>query len=227
MIHKSLFMGFLMFHLGICTPTTTFAQSTRAVELSASELHQVHADDGTLYLIYIAFPLGYQPDGDVKYPVLYMTDPTGLFALVAQAMRVMELDEELPPMILVGFEKPANSLPETLMNRYFDLTPTHDPKREKDLLEAFGREIPTGGADALLAVLKDKIVPVDTPDTTHTELVVQDSSALFSDAVSALINLGYPKNKAEKTVRSCLASQRGNPITLGELIKHALDRMLR
>jgi hypothetical protein len=59
-------------------------------------------------------------------------------ALVAQTVRIMELDEELPPMILVGFDKPAGSLPEVLMRRYFDLTPTHDPKREKDLLEAFG-----------------------------------------------------------------------------------------
>ena len=82
-------------------------------------------------------------------------------------------------------------------------------------------------AKRLILELKDKIVPLDTPDTTHTELVVQDSSTLFSDAVSALINLGYPKNKAEKTVRACIASQRGNPIRLSELIKHALDRMLR
>ena len=55
-----------------------------------------------------------------------------------------------------------------------------------------------------------------------------DTNSLFMDAVSALVNLGYPKNRAEKIVRSCLAAQRSDDTwTLGDVIKHALDLITR
>jgi len=83
-------------------------------------------------------------------------------------------------------------------------------------------------AKRLILELKDKILPLESTESMASQNIpLQDNSALFSDAVSALINLGYPKSKAEKTVRSCLTSQKANPITLSNLIKHALDLMIR
>ena len=82
-MNKIVLAVLVMIEIAICGQRTAMAQSVPSVELSASELHQFRAGDGTLYEIYVAFPLSYEPDGEAKYPVLYMTDPSGLFALVA------------------------------------------------------------------------------------------------------------------------------------------------
>ncbi len=139
--------------------STALAESPRAVEVTASELHPFQTKDGTSYEIYVAFPLRYEADGDAKYPILYMTDASGFFALFAQTMRALELEQELPPMILVGVDKPSGSLQEALMSRFIYLTPTRDSDREQELSRAFGRDVQTGGADTFLAALTGEIVP--------------------------------------------------------------------
>jgi predicted alpha/beta superfamily hydrolase len=170
-------------------PIGAHAQPAPAVPLSASELHQFQAKDGSAYQIYVAFPFGYRPEGDVKYPVIYMTDPTGYFALVAQALRVMELEEEIPPMILVGFERKTASFMETAMRRYIDLTPMRDPKREQDLSESFKRKVETGKGGAYLAALRDEIIPwVETRYRVSSEraLIGYSLGGLF--AMSAMLD---------------------------------------
>jgi Holliday junction DNA helicase RuvA len=75
----------------------------------------------------------------------------------------------------------------------------------------------------LILELKDKIPYVETPEPLISrETPLGDKESLFSDAVSALINLGYPKSKAEKTVRSCLSSRESVP-SLSHVIKYSLD----
>jgi uncharacterized protein len=152
-------MGKVLFAILAMVQLAVGAQAAPAVELSASELHQFEAKDGSAYQVYVAFPRGYQPEGGAKYPVIYMTDPSGYFALVAQALRVMELEENVPPMILVGFERKTGSEMETILRRYIDLTPMRDPKREQDLRKGFGREVQTGKGGAYLAALRDEIIP--------------------------------------------------------------------
>lgn len=78
-------------------------------------------------------------------------------------------------------------------------------------------------AKRLILELKDKIPYADIPEPIiYRETPLQDKESLFLDAVSALINLGYPKNKAEKTVRACLSSHSSSP-SLSHVIKYSLD----
>jgi len=78
-------------------------------------------------------------------------------------------------------------------------------------------------AKRLILELKDKIAHEDIPEPMiYRETPLQERESLFSDAVSALINLGYPKSKAEKTVRACLSSRPSSP-TLSNVIKYSLD----
>jgi len=82
-------------------------------------------------------------------------------------------------------------------------------------------------AQRLIIELKDKISRQDTPvPAMHKELPSADRNSLFVDAVSALVNLGYPKNKAEKTVQACLAQRSADSWTLGDVIKHSLDLII-
>ncbi|MGA1843435.1 MAG: Holliday junction branch migration protein RuvA [bacterium] len=83
-------------------------------------------------------------------------------------------------------------------------------------------------AQRLIIELRDKIARQDTQVPVMPQGVPSaDRDSLFTDAVSALINLGYPKNKAEKTVRSCLTQRSDDPWTLGDIIKHSLDLITR
>jgi predicted alpha/beta superfamily hydrolase len=180
---KILFAALVMIHLAVGGTTSAHAQAAPAVTLDASELHQFEAKDGSAYQVYVAFPLGYQPEGDAKYPVIYMTDPSGYFALVAQALRVMELDGDLPPMILVGFERKTASQMETMMRRFIDLTPMRDPKREQDLLESFKRKVETGKGGANLAALRDEIIPwveARYPTSAERALIGYSLGGLFA-----------------------------------------------
>lgn len=78
-------------------------------------------------------------------------------------------------------------------------------------------------AKRLILELKDKIAYVEPPAPLISRVTpLGDKESLFSDAVSALINLGYPKSKAEKTVRACLSSRESVP-SLSHVIKYSLD----
>ena len=60
---------FLAVQLAVGVWSTAIAQSVPPpVMLSASELHEFRTKDGTLYDLYVAFPLNYEPDGDIEYP---------------------------------------------------------------------------------------------------------------------------------------------------------------
>ena len=83
-------------------------------------------------------------------------------------------------------------------------------------------------AKRLILELKDKITHAEMPEPLKYQAIPsQNKEALFPDAVSALINLGYPKNKAEKIVHSCLSARSSSINSLSELIKHSLDLITR
>ena len=112
---KTAVTGFLAFQFVIGGWSVTAAQSApEPVELSASELHEFRTHDGTLYDVYIAFPVGYEPGGDVEYPVFYVTDAFAAFALIAQTARALEMGQDIQPMIVVGVDNPVTSVEEWL-----------------------------------------------------------------------------------------------------------------
>lgn len=165
---KVLFAALVMFQIAVGVPIDAHAQAAPAVELSDSELHQFRAKNGRDYQVYVALPLRYEPKGETKYPVVYMTDPHGYFALAAETLRLLELDGDIPPTILVGFERKTATQKkdghkgfdmEKALWRYVDLTPMRDPKREEQVEKAFGREVETGKGSVHLAALRDEIIP--------------------------------------------------------------------
>ena len=122
------------------------------VTLFNSELHEFPTKTGAVYDVYIAFPPGYDPEGDVEYPVLYVTDAFAAFAWTAQTARLLVGGGDIPPLLLVGIDHPVGSGEVFQARRTWNLTPTRDPSR-------WGEEVPTGGGDEFLATLCDEIIP--------------------------------------------------------------------
>jgi Holliday junction DNA helicase RuvA len=75
-------------------------------------------------------------------------------------------------------------------------------------------------AERMIVELKDKFATLAPPSAESLE--PQTASQLMQDAVSALINLGYKKPEAEKTVREVL--KRGDD-SLEGVLKETLRRL--
>ena len=157
---KTAVAGFLAFQIAVGGWGVAAAQpAPKPVELLASELHEFRTNDGTLYDVYIAFPVGYAPGGDVEYPVLYVTDAFAVFELVAQTARALELGRDIPPIVLVGVDNPVSSYAEWSARRFLSLSPTRVVEFEEERSQRLGQEVRTGGAEVFLAVLTDEIMP--------------------------------------------------------------------
>jgi Holliday junction DNA helicase RuvA len=76
-------------------------------------------------------------------------------------------------------------------------------------------------AERMLVELKDK---VGSPGVTTGGVLRQ--AGVASDALSALVNLGYMKSVAEQTIRDCLRQKETEP-SLEELLKESLRLLAR
>ena len=151
---KTAVTGFLAFQLVVGGWSVAAAQpAPKPVELYASEFHEFRTNDGTLYDVYISFPVEYAPGGDFEYPVFYVTDAFAAFAMIAQTARAFEMGRDIPPMMLVGVDNPVSSPAEWTARRALSLTPTRVISQEERYAQATGLEVRTGGADAFLAAL--------------------------------------------------------------------------
>lgn len=156
---KSSIAATLVCGLALHMPGIGLSQTHAPVVLQGSELHQISTKSGTLFDIYVSFPLGYDSNGDAKYPVFYVTDAKMGFALITQAYRLMQLGEEVIPVILVGVDTPNMSARESRASRKFHLTPTRSVADEQESAVRYGVEVQTGGAGAFRSVLKNEIIP--------------------------------------------------------------------
>jgi Holliday junction DNA helicase RuvA len=75
-------------------------------------------------------------------------------------------------------------------------------------------------AERMIVELKDKFATLGPPSSVRPEI----ASQLELDAISALMNLGYKKPEAEKTVREVLKT---GEHSLANLLKEVLRRMSR
>jgi predicted alpha/beta superfamily hydrolase len=101
------------------------------------------------FQISIALPRGYT-SSDARYPVLYVTDADVLFAAVTQVVRLMQLQQELPPMLLVGIGYGVEEIGEWRTRRRRDFTPTRlsgEPERR------------SGGAADFLRFIREELMP--------------------------------------------------------------------
>jgi predicted alpha/beta superfamily hydrolase len=154
----------IVFQVAAAAPAYVVAQEpSREVSVPGTEVHEFRAANGTLFDLYMALPEGYVADGSVEYPVFYSTDASTAFAGSVQMYRLLAMgDDELPPlpqMIMVGIDRAHASGVDTGMTRFFDLTPTSVPEFEAGLSSAFGATAATGGADILLGIIKEEIIP--------------------------------------------------------------------
>jgi len=182
--------GLLATQFAALGPAPALAQSRpAAVELSSSERHEFRASDGTLYDVSVAWPFSYLPDSGARYPVVYLTDASLHFLTVAQIMRGREMEDSLPPMILVGVDRPSESVLEALARRVLILTPTRNEAREELLAERYEEPVRSGGAEAFLAALTEEIVPwVDARYATADSRVLVGHSLGGLFATHALLS---------------------------------------
>ncbi len=110
----------------------------------------------------VALPPGYAPDGEERYPVLYLLDGDFSFPLAVSALRGLLLGGEVPRLIIVGIGYPTDSLPDWFVLRTRDYTPTDGEDLGKQMREAFPglpEQVPGGGAGAFLAFIRDELMP--------------------------------------------------------------------
>lgn len=72
-------------------------------------------------------------------------------------------------------------------------------------------------AERMVVELRDKFLTLPSEEVGQA-----DGSQLMRDAVSALVNLGYRRGEAEKSVRDIAQREK---VTLEEVLKHALRRL--
>lgn len=78
-------------------------------------------------------------------------------------------------------------------------------------------------AERLVIELRDKVGELSTGGTSALDAAptALPADAVFDDALSALVNLGYQRNAAEKAVKQ--AAQDGSEITVQKLLRRALQ----
>ena len=81
-------------------------------------------------------------------------------------------------------------------------------------------------AERVVLELQDKMAALDLTAAGHNQLVVAEDEQVTRDVVSALLNLGYRQNEAEKAVRAARAKQ-DDSLTLETLLKDALQALAR
>jgi holliday junction DNA helicase RuvA len=74
--------------------------------------------------------------------------------------------------------------------------------------------------------LQDKMAALTLTASGQPSLMVTEDEQVMRDVISALLNLGYRQNEAEKAVRTARVKQDGN-LTLEALLKDALQALAR
>jgi len=112
----------------------------------------------------VAPPLGFAAN-QAALPAVYVLDGNGMFALVAQTVRLLEIGNELPPLLIVGVGYATDSMKDVMTKRMRDLTPS--------FAEVPGEGSAGGGADAFLTFINAQLKPfiaerfnVDAKDST-------------------------------------------------------------
>ena len=121
--------------------------------LADTEVHYLRSehvgDEFKIFIGHCGGPLTTAP------AVLYLTDANGLFAGAVDTIRLMQLSDHLPSMLVVGIGYRMGALIETTEKRTRDFTPTYDPV----VADRYPGQSIMGGADAFLAFIRDELQP--------------------------------------------------------------------
>jgi predicted alpha/beta superfamily hydrolase len=146
----------------------------REAVLPLTETYIQHsAISGRDYRISVARPLVEQ--AAQKYPVVYVLDADELFGLATETARLLEDDDEIPPVLVVGIGYPIRSFADAMGPRTTDFTVAVDKPYEQLVNDLTGgrRHVETGGAPAFLRFIREELkpfiashYPVDPNDAT-------------------------------------------------------------
>ena len=157
---KTKLAGLLLLVLISSLPVTLVGQDVRIPgAINEIQFHQITTKTGLIYDVYVGLPAGYDENLEEGYPTLYATDASFGFLLVNQMQAMLQFGGDTPPIILVGIDKPTESMVQTLTQRYFELTPSVSSDVETEASMQFGMKVKTGGAGKLLAILEDDLIP--------------------------------------------------------------------
>lgn len=109
------------------------------------------------YEIRIWLPESYA-SGQALYPVLYLLDGNVNFGMAADLTPILQEDNEIPELIIVGISYPIKSYNDWRKYRARDFTPTRTPRPEE-----------TGGAPQFLEYIETQLIPfIDAHYRTHS-----------------------------------------------------------
>lgn len=113
------------------------------------------------FRITVALPYEYASSNET-HPVFYVLDANGVFGLVTDTIRILQLSGELPELIVVGIGYPVDDFRETLDLRARDYTPTEnrewfdrDSERRPNAVY-----LGTGGAVNFLRFIRAELMPM-------------------------------------------------------------------
>lgn len=117
------------------------------------------------FKIFIALPRNYA-DSEKSYPVLYVLDANMYFGMVNETVRLLEMAQEVPEMIIVGIGYPVSDFTQTFAPRSRDYTPSIDDEYIKKWLEGVSKAYATslvfngtGGAGDFLQFIREELLP--------------------------------------------------------------------
>ncbi len=130
--------------------------STGPVAIPESEVWRLDSATGDEYRIFVARPMGAQPEGG--YPVIFVLDANATFGTVTEAIRLRARRPDVTgvvPTLVVGIAYPTTG-PFDRTRRTFDFTagPAAEPELAAQAGDTGAR---TGGADAFRALIMDLV----------------------------------------------------------------------
>lgn len=130
------------------------------------------------FRIFVALPSNYRTSAD-SYPVLFVSDADGIFGLVTETIRFLQLRHELPEMVIVGIGYPVNDFHEVYGLRTRDLTPTEKVFISAGTLEE-SMQVPVRGGPARfvtnIQAITEKLQSRGYENLTLTHHVFEDES---------------------------------------------------
>lgn len=136
------------------------------------------------YQVSVALPRGYEASA-ASYPVLYALDANGEFGTVVETARLLQLEDLIPELVVVGIGYPVGHYFDAVGKRALDLTVSED---SQFYLPETSRAFPplegTGGAARFLQFLTEELIPLTEKeyriDRTNRALLGHSFGGLFA-----------------------------------------------
>ncbi|WBX84247.1 alpha/beta hydrolase [Sphingosinicella microcystinivorans] len=122
-----------------------------AAAISGARQFDITSENGA-YRVFVSAPAG--PAPATGYPVIYLLDGNSVFGSMVDAARLQA--GRIGPAIIVAVGYPIDT-PFDGPRRFFDMTPKTNPKFVPAKMKSVQR---TGGRDAFLALLLDRVKPL-------------------------------------------------------------------